>query len=387
MQGVPIDTSTKRAVVVGAGIGGLTAAIALKQAGFQVLVYERAEELRAIGAGITLQINAMAALDHIGLCDALTTAGNRVREGQIRYRGEVISRLRFDGDQGPHDHPFIAIHRGKLQSVLVDALGCEHITLAMEIRDFEQDEDRVRIALPSGDAVEADLLVGADGIHSAIRERLWGAEPKRPSGFVAWRGICKDTSYWPQDLFYEAWGQGQLFGGGALDDEHVYWFATKQVGQQDSGGDDPRDEILSRFADWPSPVPEVIKATHPGDVIRSELFDRPTRYPWGRGRVTLLGDAIHPMTPNLGQGGCQAIEDGIILAHELKRSQTVEQGLRNYEKRRHPRAKKFVDLSRRFTALAHGQYLWARIARATVFRWVPESYKEREAHKLYQFEV
>jgi 2-polyprenyl-6-methoxyphenol hydroxylase-like FAD-dependent oxidoreductase len=382
-----VDHSSHKVVVIGAGIGGLTAAIALKQAGFQVRVFERVEELRAIGAGITLQINAMAAMDRLGLCERLVSEGNQINEAQIRYEGKVLSRLKFATMSEPFMHPFLAIHRGRLQAALTDALGRELITLGTEVRQFEQDEEKVRIRLPTGESVEADLLVGADGIHSAIREILWGSEPLRRSGYTAWRGICPNPNLWPKDLFFEAWGEGQLFGGGAIDDENLYWFATKLVSQEDTDGDDPRAEILERFAGWQSPVPDVIRATAPDKVIRAELHDRPPRFPWGRGRVTLLGDAIHPMTPNLGQGGGQAVEDGVVLAHELKTARSIEQCLRNYEKRRYPRTKKFVNLSRNFTAMAHGQYFWARLVRATLFPWTPSSLKEFQVRKLYRFEL
>ncbi len=198
-----MNLSSTKAVIVGAGIGGLTAGIALKQAGFQVQVLERVSEIRAIGAGISLQTNAMAAFDRLGLCKRICSEGNSIDEAQIQYKGKILSSIPFGAMKAQLGHPFIAIHRGRLQAILVDALGEERMSTGVEVRHFEQDEHSVRVSLPSDGVVEGDFLVGADGIHSAIREHPWGSEPLRPSGYTAWRGVCRNPDLWPQGLFVE----------------------------------------------------------------------------------------------------------------------------------------------------------------------------------------
>ncbi len=380
----PSDT---RVLIAGAGIGGLTAAIALKQAGFDVQVLERVKDIQAIGAGITLQVNATAALSHLGLVDAVVAQGNLITQGEIQLRGKTLSAVPFDKLSAELGHPCVAIHRGRLQSLLLEALGRDRVATGVEVTEVEQTKDGVRTPLPQGGYAEADLLIGADGVRSQVRKCLWGDEPIRHSGYSAWRGVCKNLNLWPSGVFIESWGNGQLFGAGVINDEQVYWFATKMAEPGEFKSQDARGEILRRFDGWPEPVPTLITETPEEDVLFSELFDRPPRFPWGQGRVSLLGDAIHPMTPNLGQGGGQAVEDALVLAHELKRADNVEQGLRAYETRRHPRAKMFVNRSRLFTSLAHGQFLWARIARSTAFRWTPASITYRQMRKMYRFEL
>ena len=376
-----------KVLIAGAGIGGLTAAMALKQAGFEVQVLERAKDIQALGAGITLQMNATAALDRLGLMESIVAQGNLLTQGEVRYAGRTLATVSFGEISQELGHPCVAIHRGRLQAVLLDALGRDRVATGVEVTHAEQTEQGVRIPLPQGGYAEADLLIGADGVRSQVRKSLWGDEPLRPSGYSAWRGVCRNPGLWPANLAVETWGDGQLFGAMPINAEQVYWFATKMTAPGECKSDDPRAEILRRFEGWPDSIPALIAATPGEDVLVNEIFDRPPRFPWGRGRITLLGDAIHPMTPNLGQGGGQAVEDAVVLAHDLARAEDVEQGLRAYEARRHPRTRKFMNHSRMFTALAHGQYLWARVARRTVFPWIPQGLKKRQMLALYRFEL
>lgn len=382
-----MNPASTKITIAGAGIGGLTAAIALKQAGFEVSVLERFNKISAAGAGISLQMNAMAALDRLGLTETILKQGNIITAAEIRLRGKNLSQVPVQELSDKLGHPFVAIHRARLQELLVEALGAQHLRTGADVKHAEQVEDHVRVTLANGETVETDVLVGADGIHSVVRRCLWGEEPKRHSGYTAWRGICPNQNLWPAGLFVEHWGDGQLFGTVALNPEEVYWFATKVADEQTESDADTRLEILQRFADWPSPVHELIESTAPEKVLRNEIYDLPPRFPWGEGRITLLGDAIHPMTPNLGQGGCQAIEDAVVLANELAHASTLEQGLRQYEQKRHPRTKKFVTQSRMFTSIAHGQYAWSRLVRSTLFRWLPEGFKKRQMEQLYRFKL
>ncbi len=380
--------SIQRVLIVGAGIGGLTAAIALKRAGFQVQVLERVPRIQAVGAGITLQMNAMAALERLDLCEPIVAAGNLITEGRIQYRtGATLSTVPFGEIGAELGQPFVAIHRGRLQSILLEALGNEHVVTGVDVKQIETIEDKVRVPLADGGHAEGDLLIGADGLHSYVYKHLWGERSMRYSGYSAWRGLCNNPHAWPREVFTETWGNGQLFGCAVINEDTAYWFATKltDAGTGDEG--DPRQEILDRFAGWPEPIEQVIAATPKENVFRNDLYDRPPRFPWGKDRITLLGDAIHPMTPNMGQGGCQAVEDAVILAHCLSRAPTPVEGLRVYEQQRHPRTKKFVNHSRLFTALAHGQYLWSRIARAAVFPWLPAGFRNRQMRELYRFKL
>jgi 2-polyprenyl-6-methoxyphenol hydroxylase-like FAD-dependent oxidoreductase len=383
-----MQTSEPRALIVGGGIGGLTAAIALKQSGMQVCVLEKTKRLRPIGAGITLQMNAMAALDHLGLCDAIRDAGNVIDSIQVQNaEGNPFSEVPIQRLSDETGFPFVAIHRGRLQEVLLNALGREHLIADADVKQIEAKNGRVRAWLQDDRSEVGDLLIGADGIHSTVREFLWGAQPKRYTGYAAWRGVCANPSASSQSEFVEVWGNQQVFGSVPINAEQTYWFATKRTPAGDKTCGDPRAEIHRRLDQLPAHVHAMIESTPPEQILFNDIYDRPPISQWGRGRITLLGDAAHPMTPNMGQGGGQAIEDGVVLANSLAAESEIEAGLRSYESRRYDRTKQFVDHSRMMTCIAHGHPLWARTARATVFRWMPEFFKVRQMRGLYRFQI
>lgn len=383
-----MNSSPQRVLIAGAGIGGLTAAIALQQAGLEVQVLEKTAELQPVGAGISLQINAMAALKRIGLAEQIREAGNVIDHARVvRGNGKTLSTVPFAEVGRERGLDFVTIHRGRLQDILVEALGRQHVRTGVTVEQIEETENQVRVRLPDGQFAEADLLVGADGIHSQVRAYLWGAQPKRYTGYSAWRGICANPHVSPQDEFVEVWGDRQVFGYVPIDADSMYWFGTKLTPAGDTDDGDPRDEIVRRFGSLPEPVQTLIESTPPECLLRNDIYDRSLQFPWGKGRITLLGDAAHPMTPNMGQGGCQAIEDALILAHRLSQQRDVEVALRAYETQRHRRTAMFVKHSRLLTAMAHGHPLWARTARATAIRWMPHAVKVRQMRDLYRFDL
>lgn len=347
-----------RVVIVGAGIGGLTAAVALERLGHEVVVLERAAELRPVGAGLTIQPNAMSVYRRLGLADAVLEAGCRLLGGQLRRSdGTVLQALSFADLPSPPDEPAVGIHRGDLQSLLLDALGGS-VRTGAPVTDVDPEEPAAilqEVAREGGDAV-----VGADGIHSAVRDALWGPSPPRYSGYTCWRGVCAA----PSGLGgFEMWGRGQRFGAVEVGGGRTYWFAVANAPEGGSDGDDPEAELAARFAGWAAPVGDLLARTEPGTLLRNDIVDRPPQAAWGRGGVTLLGDAAHAMTPNLGQGACQAIEDAWVLARELTEGDDVGRALRRYEAARQPRTRWFVEQSQRMGRIAqwsHPLAVWAR---------------------------
>jgi 2-polyprenyl-6-methoxyphenol hydroxylase-like FAD-dependent oxidoreductase len=333
--------------ICGAGIGGLTAGIALRQRGFSVRVFERAAKLEPAGAGITVQINAMRVMQRLGLDGAIAAAGALVDGGAIRRAdGRVIRSMDQANLAQQYGVPFVAIHRSRLQDVLLNALGAEHVVTNAAVTTVATNPTGATVTLADGARHDAAIVVGADGLRSTVREQLFGPEALRAAGQVSWRGIAPRAAA-ADVLGGETWGRGARFGFVPISAAHVYWYAVTDTALAPPEGADQHAALHDLYRAWHAPIPELLRTTDPAQVIRTELFDRVPSTVWGRDAVTLLGDAAHPMTPNLGQGGCQAIEDAWVLARELARDPSPA-GLRAYEAARQPRTKRFVDESWRF---------------------------------------
>ncbi|XVV03521.1 FAD-dependent oxidoreductase [Actinosynnema sp. CA-248983] len=307
-----------RAAVIGGGVGGLAAAIGLRRAGWDVTVFERADGLPATGTGLGIWRDAMAALDRLGVGDRARRVGRRQPEGTVRKPdGTVLGRLSADVH---------LLTRPALLGVLADALPPGSIRFGFQAMWEECDHD---------------LVVGADGIGSGVRRSLFGVEPRR-SGAVGWRG----TVDFAVEAGGETWGRGVKFGLTPQADGRTNWYALTAP-----------DADLSVFSSWHDPIPRVLAESR--DVLRHSLDYLPALRSYVHDRVALIGDAAHAMTPDLGQGACQAIIDGEALASAL-RSGDVQAGLQLYDRERRRSTQRLVRRSlmlnrlarvRRFTAV------------------------------------
>lgn len=337
-----------RAVVIGAGIGGLSAAIALKRTGWDVAVYERAPELREVGAGISLWTNAVKVLRKMGVAEPIEVAAAPMAHSEMRsWRGRLLLATDFREIHRKLGAPSIGIHRADLQAKLADALGREHIHLGMTCVSYTQDEKGVNALFAEGDEVRGHILVGADGIKSLVRNQLLGPEPLRYAGYTAWRGVgmigCLEV---PLGMTVLVMGRGSQAGLLPIGGGRTYWFATANVpAGQTAGPGGHKADLMARFQDWYPPIPAVIDATDESAILRNDIVDRPPVRKWTDGRVTLLGDAAHPTTPNLGQGACQAIESAWVLAKSLANAETAPAGLLAYEQARFDRTAEITNQS------------------------------------------
>ncbi|MBL0696724.1 FAD-dependent monooxygenase [Comamonas sp. JC664] len=380
-----MSTSSPRHVLVaGAGIGGLTLACALRRAGLSVTVFERSEALTWVGAGITVQMNATAALRRIGLCDEVARAGACPTDSAIlRPSGSALTRLPVARIQEELGLPLVCIHRARLQAVLLAHAGEENVQLGRSVTAFHDDGQAVTVRLSDGSAVTGDALVGADGLRSVVRGALLGDAPLRYSGYTSWRGVCPDVPGVTPGLVSETWGPGARFGVVPIGFGQTYWFATQNApaGGRDAPGESKR-RLQSLFAGWHAPIEDLITATCDANIVRTDIHDRPPVSRWSRGRVTLLGDAAHPMTPNLGQGGCQAIEDAVVLGECLAGDGPVEAALAAYESRRRERANAFVTRSWSLGRMAQWESAAGRFVRNTLFQLVPSGLAARQLRDL-----
>ena len=340
----PVDhTYNRKALIIGGGIGGLATAIALTQIGFTVEVFERVTLLREVGAGLSLWANAIKALDYLGLASAVRALALPEAAGGIRTpSGALLMQTANAQLAAQFGELSVMVHRAELHDQLRQAFGQE-IHLGMECVAITEEGTGVRVRFRNGEEAFGDLVIGADGLHSAVRAALHGPQPPRYAGYTAWRGVVGFEINRLQ--IGETWGAGARFGQIPMQGNRVYWFATQNAPAGQHSPDGEKAELLRLFGNWHNPIRALIEATPDAAILRNDLYDRPPLKRWGRGRITLLGDAAHPMTPNLGQGACQALEDAVVLAKQVQSTADIPTALRAYEAARIPRTTMIVNQS------------------------------------------
>lgn len=335
----------KKVAIAGGGIGGLATAIALRKQGIDAQIYERARELRPVGAGLSLLPNGLKALEAIepGIVARLKQAGS---EGEIvnlqNKTGETILQNKSILME-KYGMPMLNIRWSRLQEILASALPPDIIHLNHRCIGFEQDRDKVTVNFENGKTAEADFLVGADGIHSTVRQILIGDGLPRYGGRMSWRAVIKYS--------HELLGANQVIlmtavegknmviidvGGG-----YIFWSGGALSADDSSSGNAAavKSRVSEEFAGWASPVPEMIEATDAETIVERPIWDRPPLSSWSQGRVTLLGDAAHAMVPALGQGANTAFEDASILALCIGCASSLESAIASYETARIERTK------------------------------------------------
>lgn len=344
--------------IIGGGIGGLTAAIALHQKGFRPAVYESAPGLRPIGAGITLAINAMRVFQRLGLAEAAIGAGRALEQLWITDEQlRPISRTALHPLIEEFGLPNLGIHRGALQRLLVEALPEDALRTGKSLLRLEEAADGVQLHFEDGTRAEAEIAIAADGIHSAVRRQLFPSCRRRRSGQVCWRGACRaDTGPW-QARGTEAWAPGKRFGIVPITKDSVYWFAVVNEKPGYDWAQLTKEGLMDTFRPFSRPVQELIGQTAAGQIIFSPINDLEPLPRWHSARAVLLGDAAHATTPNMGQGACQAIEDAYALAACLA-TLPPEQAFPRYQSLRKPRADSIVRQSRRLGKMAQLEAPW-----------------------------
>jgi 2-polyprenyl-6-methoxyphenol hydroxylase-like FAD-dependent oxidoreductase len=379
-----------RVVIVGSGIAGLSLAVALRRVGVEVAVYERAAELTEVGAGISLWANALRALDYIGAGAAVRSAALPMTRSEFRVRSgrRVAAAYRAEDFERRHDFsPFIAmIHRADLVAALAGCLPVGVARYGFECTGVENVALRPQVLFRNGHTDEADVVVGADGIRSAVRASLFGTEEPRYSGYTCWRGIGPRPASLEPGYGGEWWGRGRRVGLTTLPGDRVYWWATRN---EPAGGHnvDEREYLASEFRDWAEPVPELIASTLPDHVLRNDIVDRPPSPRWAKGRAVLVGDAAHATTPNLGQGGCMAIEDAVILARHLASGATTEAALAGFVAERFRRTAAVTSESWRFGRIGQKEGRLACALRDRLFGLLLPIVGHRTFAKYASFDV
>jgi 2-polyprenyl-6-methoxyphenol hydroxylase-like FAD-dependent oxidoreductase len=351
--------ASRRALIAGGGLGGLTAAVALHQRGWHVTVFEQAPTLEPVGAGISLWPNSLRTLDLLGVGEQARRhatlsgpSGVRKPDGQWLSRSDLGAAIeqRF-GD------PLILLHRADLVAMLVDQLPFGAVQAATTVLGVHIGADSAPATLITEHSEsEAELVVAADGIRSTLRGFLYPQHPGPTyAGYTAWRMVVPA----PEGIStgFETWGtDGRRFAVLPLGHDRLYCFGTSNAEPGRRSDDEPA-ELGRLFGDWHEPIPQIIADLKPGQVLHQDIEELATPLPgFNRGRVALLGDSAHAMTPDLGQGGGMAIEDAIVLADLLSDDVPVVAALDEYTRRRLARTTTVARRSRRTGRLYSAPY-------------------------------
>jgi len=372
--------------IVGGGIGGVAAAVALHQAGFDATVYERALQLREVGAGMMLWPNATRVLQALGLLDKVLERSGSSTHFLVRAsRGAVLMKIAL----GEFDVPAVCTRRADLLTVLLDALSPRCIHLGQKLNTLEQSPDKVRIGFAGGAAAEHDVVIGADGIRSKVRAELFGSVDPIYRGYAVWRGVARyDGRAVVPGVNSETWGAGKRFGILNTGPGTFTWYAAVNVPPHHLEAPGGRQrELLEAFQGWHEPIEDLIAATSNDEIIKNGAYDLVPMRHWGKGRVTLLGDAAHPCTPNLGQGGGMALEDAAVVAKCFKTGTSPEAALRRYESLRRRRTRHIQQRSRLMGEIAQWENRIVVAGRQVVTGLLPARLFEHNLRRVYSYEI
>ena len=369
--------------IIGGGIGGVATAVALHRSGIRATVYERSPRLEEVGAGMMLWPNATRVLKELGLLDDVATRSGHNTHFLVRAScGKVLMNIAL----GKFDVPALCTRRSDLLAALLSALPRENIRLGREFTHLEQLKSKVRIHFAVGSVEEHDAVIGADGMRSRVRAQLFGISDPVYRGYTVWRGVA---AYRGQAMRHgdnsEAWGHGSRFGILDIGQGRFTWYATANVSRRAAMPGERKSELLKRFAGWHEPIPELIAST--ALILENGAYDLPPLPRWTAGRVTLLGDAAHPCTPNLGQGGCMALEDALVLAKSVSSERSIESALRRYELLRRRRTGHIQQRSLLMGHIGQWQNRAAVSGRRLVTSLLPAALFEHNLRRVYSYET
>jgi 2-polyprenyl-6-methoxyphenol hydroxylase-like FAD-dependent oxidoreductase len=378
-------------LIQGAGIGGLTLAIALQQRGLTFAVVERATGLAEVGAGIWMAANPMQVFARLGFAEKIAHAGWPVKvlhlqdwkQGDLQTTdmSEIAQHYGFDT---------IALHRGVLQRLLFDQLPAGSVRFACEVRSLKQSGDRVLAELSDGSTIAASIVVGADGYNSQIRRMAGLGGEKRYSGSSSYRAIARGARVLPPEAeheAYEIWANKCRLGFSKINADDVYWYMTFEapVGQSSSPAEmrAHADKLFRKyFPQWM----ELLNHTKAEDILRTDIGDLKPLRRWSTGRIGLIGDAAHATTPNLGQGGAMAVEDALALAESLARFSLNETAWKDFEKRKRSKVDWIVSTSWSIGRICQTGNPFFRLLRNTGMKWTPKSVAEKQLHRMYRLD-
>lgn len=373
--------------IIGAGIGGLTAAIALKQKGFEIEIFESASEFKKAGSGINLAINAMQVYKKLGLYDTIFEAGSLTNSMTIRdEKLNPLSLIDLKHFEEKFKVQSVAIHRAALHQILLNQLPDVPLYLNKKVNALKKSENGIELDFEDGTSHNATTLIGADGIHSAIRKSIFDNTTIRKAKQVCWRGIAKiELPEKYQNGLNESWGKGKRFGFVAISKNECYWFALANY-KNNYQEEFQNIDLVNFYSDFHPLFSEIIKSTPKENLITNEMLDLKPISTWYKNNICLLGDSAHATTPNLGQGACQAIESSMVLANCLAKYKSAEQAFKEFQAIRKNKATDIVNSSWQIGKLAHLENSFLIKLRNFVLSKTPKKMAAKQSERMFEID-
>lgn len=371
--------------IIGAGIGGLTTAIALRQKGFEVEIFEATSAFKKAGSGINLALNAMQVYKRLGLYETILEAGSHsttmaITDGQLN----LLSVIDLKPFEDKHSVKSVAIHRATLHKILLNQLLGVQIHLNKKVKILKQLGQGIVMEFEDGTTHKTNVLIGADGIHSVIRTSIFENTTLRKAKQVCWRGITNiELPRQYQTELNELWGKGKRFGFVAISNNEYYWYALANY-KKDYRQEFKDIDLSALFSDFHPLVNQMIKSTPREDILTNEMLDLKPIPTWYRNTICLLGDSAHATTPNLGQGACQAIESALVLSDCLAKYKTAEEAFRAFQDIRIKKANNVINTSWKIGKMAHLENGFAIKLRNFVLRITPQKIAAKQTATIFE---
>ncbi|GIL22200.1 MAG: hypothetical protein BroJett042_07130 [Bacteroidota bacterium] len=378
-------SNNRNVAIVGGGIAGLAAAIAFRKAGYTPVVFEAAETMKPVGAGLGLAANAIKAFDKLGIKNEIVERGRILSSFTIKDEKDktitYTDSLKISREYGIDN---FTIHRAALHEVLLAQIPEVKLYTGKKCVDYVIKENNVQVLFKDGSSFDADYLIVADGIHSTVRQKLVPGSAPRFAGYTCWRAVVDNTALKINNS-YEIWGSQGRFGAVPLADNQLYWFATVNSTANDTSFKNfTIADLKTWFTKYPQETAAILNSTPDDALIWNDIIDLKPISKYAFGNVLLLGDAAHATTPNMGQGACQAVEDAAVLYDELLKGGELSNVFLSFEKRRLKRTHFITNQSARIGKIAQATNPFMIKVRNALFRSLPASTKEKQFKKLYQ---
>jgi len=374
-------------IIIGAGIGGLTTALALHQRGFSVEIYEASSELQPVGAGIVLASNVLQIFDRLNILADMQMRGEKIYAMNVTdSKGKVIQKSDLKKVEEKFGKGVLGIHRARLQAGLLANLPRNIVHLGKKTVSITQKKHKVVVIFEDGTRAEGDICIGADGLRSVARKSILGDIPLRYSGQTCWRGISNmELAPEYKGNAYEMWGtyNGLRVGFLEVGEKEVYFFAVEKTAA--NGTDDAENRkqmLLEKYADFPPVVQKMIENTHLEKIMRHDINDFQPIKKWYEGRIVLIGDAAHATTPNMGQGGAQAIEDAWVIADCLAKYTNYSLAFAKFQEIRYEKAVWIVNNSATFGKMTNLSGRFVTEVRNALIRLVPNFVAEKQMERV-----